>query len=42
MVEVTTKAEDTEEAKEAEVEVEMTEGTFTMDIILNKRYCVVF
>ena len=39
VVEVATKAEETEEA---EAEVEMTEDTVTMELLLSKRYCVVF
>ena len=41
MIEVTTKAEEADEVEEAEVEVDLSEDTVTMDWLLNTRDCVV-
>ena len=41
VVEVGIKAEEAEEVEESEIEVELTENTFTLEILLNTRDCVV-
>ena len=41
MVEVATKAEEAEEAEEAEVEVQLPEDKVTLELLLNRRDCVV-
>ena len=40
MVEVATKAEEAEEVKEAEVEVDLPEDTVSLELLLNIRNCV--
>ena len=41
VVEVGIKAEEAEEVEESEIEVELTENTFTLEILLNTRDYVV-
>ena len=41
VVEVATRAKEKEEVKKAKVDVELSEDTVTLKIIINKRECVV-
>ena len=41
MLEIATKAEEANEVKEAEVEVELPEDTITLELLLNTKDCVV-
>ena len=41
MIEVATKAEDSDEVEDAKVEVDLPEDTVTLEVIINIRECVV-